>query len=103
MENLNAVFVHDNLALHDRLVRPNQIAIQQMRVLQEVGNRKLLKWARRNFFRLAQALILPFTHTSCPMIANAKGKLKLVLPIVMLLHASKNKLVLPGGFMSRNG
>jgi hypothetical protein len=43
MENLNAVFVNDNLPLQDRLVRLNKIAIQQMKVLQEVENRKLLK------------------------------------------------------------
>jgi hypothetical protein len=43
MENLNAVFVIDNLPLQDRLVRLNKIAIQQMKVLQEVENRKLLK------------------------------------------------------------
>jgi hypothetical protein len=43
MENLNAVFINDNLPLKDRLVRLNKIAIQQMKVLQEVENRKLLK------------------------------------------------------------
>lgn len=43
MENLNAVFVHDNLPQQDRLVRLNKIAIQQMKVLQEMENRKLLK------------------------------------------------------------
>jgi len=43
MENLNAVFINDNMSQRDRLVRLNQIAIQQMRTLQEVGNNTLLK------------------------------------------------------------
>ncbi|MCE5347107.1 MAG: KilA-N domain-containing protein [Bacteroidales bacterium] len=43
MENLNAVFINENMSQSDRLVKLNQIAIQQMRVLQEVENRKLLK------------------------------------------------------------
>ncbi|MGL4944343.1 MAG: hypothetical protein ACRC46_14270 [Thermoguttaceae bacterium] len=43
IENLNAVFINDGLPQKDRLVRLNQIAIQQMRVLCEVENRKLLK------------------------------------------------------------
>ena len=43
MENLNAVFINEGLSQHERLIELNQIAIQQMRVLQEVGNRKMLK------------------------------------------------------------
>ncbi len=43
MENLNAVFIHDNMPQQERLIRLNKIAIQQMQVLQEVENRKLLK------------------------------------------------------------
>ncbi len=43
MENLNAVFINDNLPQNERLIKLNQIAIQQMKVLQEVKNRKLLK------------------------------------------------------------
>jgi hypothetical protein len=43
MENLNAVFITQNMPQSERLVKLNQIAIQQMRVLQEVENRKLLK------------------------------------------------------------
>ncbi len=43
MENLNAVFINENLPQKERLIKLNQIAIQQMKVLQEVENRKLLK------------------------------------------------------------
>ncbi len=43
MENLNAVFINENMPQRVRLVKLNQIAIQQMNVLQEVEKRKLLK------------------------------------------------------------
>ena len=43
MENLNSVFINENMPQHDRLVKLNQIAIQQMKVLYEVGKRKFLK------------------------------------------------------------
>ena len=45
MENLNAVFISQGLPQGERLVRLNQIAIQQMRVLEggNGGERKLLK------------------------------------------------------------
>ena len=43
MENLNAVFINENMFQSERLVKLNQIAIQQMKVLQEVEKRKLLK------------------------------------------------------------
>jgi hypothetical protein len=43
MENLNAVFINENMPQPDRLVKLNQIAIQQMKVLHEVGKRKFLK------------------------------------------------------------
>ena len=43
LENLNAVFINENIAQPERLLKLNQIAIQQMQVLQEVENRKLLK------------------------------------------------------------
>ena len=42
-KNLNAVFINEGLAQRERLIKLNQIAIQQMRVLQDVENRKLLK------------------------------------------------------------
>ncbi|WP_165041375.1 KilA-N domain-containing protein [Dysgonomonas sp. ZJ709] len=43
MENINAVFINEGMIQKDRLLKLNQIAIQQMRILQEVENRKLLK------------------------------------------------------------
>ncbi len=43
MENLNAVFINEKLSPKERLVKLNQLAIQQMKVLHEVENRKLLK------------------------------------------------------------
>lgn len=43
LENLNAVFIHEGLPQQERLIKLNQIAIQQMTVLQEVEQRKLLK------------------------------------------------------------
>jgi hypothetical protein len=42
MENLNAVFINENIPQSERLVKLNQIAIQQMKILQEVEKRKLL-------------------------------------------------------------
>lgn len=43
MESLNAVFIDEGLSQRERLVKLNQIAIQQMKVLEEVANRRLLK------------------------------------------------------------
>ncbi|BCD55448.1 KilA-N domain-containing protein [Alistipes indistinctus] len=43
MENLNAVFIEQGISQSERLVKLNRIAIQQMRVLEENDNRKLLK------------------------------------------------------------
>jgi hypothetical protein len=43
MENLNAVFISEGLPQQERLIKLNQIAIQQMKVLQEVEGRRLLK------------------------------------------------------------
>ena len=43
MENLNAVFINDGLPQSERLIKLNQIAIQQMKVLEESENRRLLK------------------------------------------------------------
>ena len=43
MENLNAVFIDQGILQGERLIKLNQIAIQQMRVLEDDGNRKLLK------------------------------------------------------------
>ena len=43
MENINAVFINEGLPQQERLIKLNQIAIQQMSVLQEVESRKMLK------------------------------------------------------------
>jgi hypothetical protein len=43
MENLNSVFINENMPQTERLLKLNQIAIQQMKVLHDVANRKLLK------------------------------------------------------------
>ena len=43
MENLNAVFINENLSQRERLIKLNQIAIQQMGILQDFNDRKLLK------------------------------------------------------------
>jgi len=42
MENLNAVFINEGLSQKERLIKLNQIAIQQMQILMGVENRKLL-------------------------------------------------------------
>ena len=42
MENLNAVFINDGLPHNERLEKLNKIAIQQMKVLENVEDRKLL-------------------------------------------------------------
>ncbi len=43
MENLNSVFIEEGIPQSERLVRLNQIAIHQMRILEETANRRLLK------------------------------------------------------------
>ena len=43
MENLNAVFINEKMPQKERLIKLNKIAIQQMSILQDVDNRKLLK------------------------------------------------------------
>ena len=42
MENLNALFISEGIPQHERLLRLNGIAIQQMQILEDV-NRKYLK------------------------------------------------------------
>jgi len=42
MESLNAVFINEGLSQKDRLIKLNQIAIQQMQTLTGLENRKLL-------------------------------------------------------------
>ena len=43
MENINAVLINDGMPQGERLVKLNQIAIQQMQVLEDNEGRKLLK------------------------------------------------------------
>lgn len=43
MESLNAVFIKEGLPQGERLIKLNKIAIQQMKVLEEVENKRLLK------------------------------------------------------------
>ena len=43
MENLNAVFIHDGLPQTERLIKLNKIAIQQMKVLENIEDNKVLK------------------------------------------------------------
>ncbi|MCD7936891.1 MAG: KilA-N domain-containing protein [Tannerellaceae bacterium] len=43
MENLNSVFIHEGLSQSERLIKLNQIAIQQMKVLEDINNKKQLK------------------------------------------------------------
>jgi hypothetical protein len=43
LENINAVLINEGVCQKDRLMKLNQIAIQQMGILCEVENRKLLK------------------------------------------------------------
>lgn len=43
MENLNAVFINENMLQKERLIKLNQIAIHQMKILQEAENRTFLK------------------------------------------------------------
>lgn len=43
LENLNAVFINENIPQNQRLIKLNRIAIQQMSILQDVETRKLLK------------------------------------------------------------
>ena len=59
MENINAVLIDEGVPQGDRLVRLNQIAINQMRVLENDDNRNLLKcheWIERNIERHKEAL-----------------------------------------------
>ena len=43
MENLNAVFINDGMPQSERLIKLNQIAIPQMRILEDTGGRNLLQ------------------------------------------------------------
>ncbi len=43
MENINAVLINDGIPQNERLIKLNQIAIQQMSVLEGIQSQKLLK------------------------------------------------------------
>jgi hypothetical protein len=43
MENINAVLINESISQKERLMKLNKIAIQQIKILQDVQNRKLLK------------------------------------------------------------
>jgi len=43
MENLNAVFIQENLSQQERILKLNRIAIQQMLILENIENKKWLK------------------------------------------------------------
>jgi hypothetical protein len=43
MENINAVLINESISQKERLMKLNKIAIQQMKILQDIQNRKLLK------------------------------------------------------------
>ena len=61
MENINAVLIGERVPQGDRLVRLNQIAINQMRVLENDDNRNLLKFLFLYFFSLK----ICFSNTFC--------------------------------------
>jgi hypothetical protein len=43
LENLNSFFIHEKIPQKERLIKLNQMAIQQMKVLIEIENRNYLK------------------------------------------------------------
>ncbi|MEI6347926.1 MAG: KilA-N domain-containing protein [Bacteroidota bacterium] len=43
LENLNSLFINENMQQSERLIKLNQIAIQQIKILHEVESRKILK------------------------------------------------------------
>ncbi len=43
LENINAMLINEDIPQSDRLIKLNQIAIRQMTLLQNIGNRDLLK------------------------------------------------------------
>ncbi len=43
LENINALLINENITQQNRLMKLNQIAIQQMLILENVENRKMLK------------------------------------------------------------
>ena len=43
MENINSIFINEGIIQKERLIKLNQIAIQQMKILQNVESKKLLR------------------------------------------------------------
>ena len=43
MESLNAVLIDENVSQQERLIKLNRIAIHQIKILENVENRKLIK------------------------------------------------------------
>jgi hypothetical protein len=43
MENLNAIFINDGMSQSERLMKLNQIAIHQMKILENSNNKRILK------------------------------------------------------------
>jgi hypothetical protein len=43
MENLNALFINEKLPQNERLIKLNQIAINQMKILQDIAESKIIK------------------------------------------------------------
>ena len=47
LENLNAVLIDENIPQSERLTKLNEIAIHQMKILNDTESRHLLKWRQR--------------------------------------------------------
>ena len=43
LENINAIMIEDQISQKERLLKLNRIAIQQMNILENAGDRKYLK------------------------------------------------------------
>lgn len=43
LENLNALFISENIPQNERLIKLNKIAISQMKILESIKNKNLLK------------------------------------------------------------
>ena len=58
MENINAMLINDEIPQKERLIKLNKIAIQQMSILNEVENKKLLKLtsSKREFCETDRAI-----------------------------------------------
>jgi len=63
MENLNAVFINEKMPQKERLIKLNQIAIQQMKILIKAENRRLIEitWQQKNRTDWACPVSCPIT------------------------------------------